>query len=113
MIKIYGIKNCGSVKKALNFLNTHNLEYEFIDFKKSTPTSEILESWLKNTTLEQLFNKKGTTYKKLNLKELSLDDKGIKEYLLKEPMLIKRPVIEYNKGILVGFSEELYKKNLL
>ncbi|PZT49143.1 arsenate reductase family protein [Helicobacter valdiviensis] len=113
MIKIYGIKNCGSVKKALDFLNSHALKYEFIDFKKTPPSYELLNTWLQNTSIELLFNKKGTTYKKLNLKELSLDDEAIKEYLIKEPMLIKRPVIKYPNGVLVGFDEEIYKKKLL
>ncbi|MDY3114164.1 MAG: ArsC/Spx/MgsR family protein, partial [Helicobacter sp.] len=67
-----------------------------------------LESWLKSVSLEELFNKKGTTYKKLNLKELDLNEAEIKEWLLKEQMLIKRPVIVCKKGVLVGFDLEKY-----
>lgn len=109
MVKIYGIKNCGSVKKALNFLNSKNIPYEFIDFKVTLPTQNHLNNWLQFVSLDMLYNKKGTTYKKLGLKDLTLTESEIKEWLLKEPMLIKRPVIEYQKGVIVGFDENLYQ----
>lgn len=110
MIKIYGIKNCGSVKKALNFLDSKGIPYTLIDFKTTLPTSQDLEYWLKFVPLEVLFNKKGTTYKKLGLKELQLTPAKIKEWLIKEPMLIKRPVMVYSNGVIVGFDEEAYQK---
>lgn len=109
MVKIYGIKNCGSVKKALNFLNSKNIPYEFIDFKVTPPTQNHLNDWLKFVSLETLCNKKGTTYKRLGLKDLTLTESEIKEWLLKEPMLIKRPVIEYQNGVIVGFDESFYQ----
>ena len=108
MVKIYGIKTCGSVKKALTFLDKNNIAYTFIDFKKTPPTQENLDFWLKHTELKKLFNTKGTTYKKLALKDKNLSENEIKDYLLKEPMLIKRPVIECKSGVLVGFDEAIY-----
>lgn len=109
MVKIYGIKTCGSVKKALNFLDSKNISYTFIDFKKTPPMKENLDFWLKHADLKKLFNTKGTTYKKLALKDKNLSENEIKEYLLKEPMLIKRPVIEYKNGVLIGFDLETYE----
>lgn len=109
MVKIYGIKNCGSVKKALNFLNSKNIPYEFIDFKVVPPTQNLLNNWLKFVGLETLYNKKGTTYKKLGLKDLALTKSEIKGWLIKEPMLIKRPVIECKEGVIVGFDENFYQ----
>ncbi|MCG3717320.1 arsenate reductase family protein, partial [Aliarcobacter butzleri] len=60
-----------------------------------------------------LFNSKGTKYKTLNLKELNLDDNGKYEWLCKEPMLFKRPVIEYGDKLVVAWDEEEYKKTFL
>lgn len=109
MVKIYGIKNCGSVKKALNFLESKQIKYEFVDFKKTPPSRENLESWLQKVPLEVLFNTKGMTYKKLGLKDKNLSNEEIKDYLIKEPNLIKRPVIEANGEVIVGFKEEQYE----
>lgn len=110
MVRIYGIKNCGSVKKALNFLEQNKIPYEFIDFKKTPPNKETLEKWLQSVPLKILFNTKGTTYRKLALKDKNLSEEEIKEYLIKEPNLIKRPVIEASHQIIVGFQEEEYKE---
>jgi Spx/MgsR family transcriptional regulator len=113
MIKIYGIKSCGSVKKAFNFLDTHNLKYEFTDFKKEPVDSDKVKSWLEKTDIKILLNTKGTTYKKLQLKELNLNDEEKAQWLCKENLLVKRPVIECNGKLLVGYDEELYKEVLL
>jgi Spx/MgsR family transcriptional regulator len=113
MIIVYGIKNCDSVKKAIAFLKKNNLAYELSDFKEQKPSLEKIESWLEQTELKTLFNSRSTTYRNLKLKELNLDDEQKKEWLAKEPLLIKRPVIEYNGKVLVGFNEENYKRSLL
>lgn len=113
MITVYGIKNCDSVKKAIAFLKKNNLAYELSDFKEQKPSLEKIESWLEQTELKTLFNSRSTTYRNLKLKELNLDDEQKKEWLAKEPLLIKRPVIEYNGKVLVGFNEENYKRSLL
>ncbi|WP_458699617.1 arsenate reductase family protein [Sulfurospirillum sp. 1307] len=110
MIKVYGIKTCGSVKKATKFLNESNIEYEFIDFKKTNVTEKEIDYWLSKVSIDVLFNNRGTKYRTLKLKELNLDDKGKKEWLLKENMLIKRPVIEYGEQVIVGFDEEKYQQ---
>lgn len=113
MIKVYGIKTCGSVKKAFAFFKEHNIEYEFIDFKKDTMGEDKISYWVEKSDINKLFNNKGTKYRTLNLKELNLDDAGKKEWLAKENMLIKRPVIEHNSKVLVAFDEEVYKKEFL
>ncbi|WP_083754367.1 arsenate reductase family protein [Nitratiruptor sp. SB155-2] len=110
-MKVYGIKTCGSVKKALKFFNDNNIEYEFIDFKKSPVGCNKIDEWIEKVGIDTLFNTRGTKYRQLKLKELNLDDAGKREWLCKENLLIKRPVIEMDNGdVLVGFDEELYKK---
>jgi len=108
MIKVYGIKNCDSVKKALNFFKKHNLEYELFDFKEEQVPCERIASWLKQTDMKTLFNSRSTTYRNLKLKELNPNDNEKQEWLCKENLLIKRPVVEYESQILVGFKEENY-----
>ncbi|AXX93415.1 arsenate reductase family protein [Malaciobacter molluscorum LMG 25693] len=113
MIKVYGIKNCDSVKKALKFFKEHNLEIDFFDFKKEEVTSTMIDYWVKNSSVDKLFNNRGTTYRTLKLKDLNLDDEGKKQWLCKESMLIKRPVVEYNDKVIVGFDEKEYKNTFL
>ncbi|MRI58488.1 MAG: arsenate reductase family protein [Epsilonproteobacteria bacterium] len=110
-MKVYGIKTCGSVKKALKFLNDRGMEYEFVDFKKSPVGCDKIDEWIAKVGIEKLFNKRGTKYRQLGLKDLNLDENGMREWLCKENLLIKRPVIELDDGrVIVGFDEELYKE---
>jgi len=110
-VKVYGIKTCGSVRKALKFFNEKNISYEFVDFKKEPVGCEKIEEWLEKVDIETLFNKKGTKYRQLKLKELNLSDEEKKKWLCKENLLIKRPVIELDNGdVIVGFDEEKYQK---
>jgi Spx/MgsR family transcriptional regulator len=113
MITVYGIKTCGSVQRALRFFKENNIEVDFFDFKKDTPAAEKIKSWTEKSDINVLFNSKGTKYKTLQLKELNLDANGKYEWLCKEPMLFKRPVIEYDDKLIVAFDEEIYKKTFL
>ncbi len=112
MLKIYGIKNCDSVRKAIKFLKSHELPYTFIDFRE-TPVgeAEIME-WLKESDIKTLFNTRGTTYRTLKLKELNLSDKDKQMWLGKENMLIKRPVITFDNDVIVGYNESKYLEKL-
>ena len=112
MIKMYGIKNCDSVKKAVKYLKDHNLEYEFIDFKE-TPVSNLeISKWLEHSDIKTLFNTRGTTYRTLKLGKLDLDETQKQEWLAKENMLIKRPVIVLDNDVIVGYNETLYQDKL-
>ena len=114
MINVYGIKNCDSVKKALKFLKQHNLEYSLHDFKTDPVDCNKVAKWNQSVEMKQLFNTRGTTYRTLKLKDLDLNDAQKLEWLCKENMLIKRPVIEYDTNkVLVAFDEDIYTKELL
>jgi Spx/MgsR family transcriptional regulator len=109
VLKVYGIKNCDSVKKALRFFKEHDIAYEFFDFKKDPVGCEKVSYWLNHIDMKTLFNARGTTYRTLKLKELDLDDSKKKQYLCEHNMLIKRPVIEYKNQITVGFNLSNYE----
>jgi len=108
-VTLYGIKTCGSVRKAMKFFKEQDIEVELVDFKKITIGENEVNRWLKKVSIDVLFNNKGTKYRTLKLKELNLDETGKKEWIVKENMLIKRPVIEHNNEVIVAFDEELYK----
>lgn len=112
-MNVYGIKTCGSVRKALAFFKEHNIEHTFIDLKKEPVDRAKIEYWLKDVELSKLLNNKGTTYRNLKLKDLNLDDEGKIEWLAKENMLIKRPVLEMSDKSYVGFDEKTYEEMFL
>ncbi len=109
MIKVYGIKNCDSVKKALSFFKKHNLDYVLHDFKTEPVGCEKVSSWLESVPLKQLFNARSTTYRNLKLKEKNLTQEEQTKYLCKENLLIKRPVIEFGEDVIVGFNAENFQ----
>jgi len=107
-MKIYGITTCGSVKKAVSFFKNRALPYEFIDLKKVSIEEEKLRGWLLKEPLSIIFNTKGTKYKTLGLSKTISDEEKI-QWLLKEQLLYKRPIIECDDGrLIVGFDEALY-----
>ena len=109
-MKLYGIPNCETVKKAQRFLEARDVEYEFINFKKSPPETEQLLRW-KEAMGEWPVNKKGLTYKKFKDEYEKLKDKDIPSFLSKNSSMVKRPILEKkNKVLAFGFIEEEYKK---
>ena len=113
MYRVIGIKTWGSVRNSLKFFKENNIEVEFFDTKKDTPTSTSIKSWVEKAGIDTIFNSRGTKYRTLGLKDLNLDDNGKFEWLCREPMLLKRPIVEYNDNVLVGFKEEIYKETFL
>jgi Spx/MgsR family transcriptional regulator len=113
MITVHGIKNCDSVKKSLKFLKEHGIEHSFRDFKISPASKEEIDSWLANNDLELLFNSKSSTYRNLNLKSLNLSPEEKIDWLCKENLLIKRPVLQRGDDIIIGFDQDIYTKELL
>jgi len=109
-MNVYGIKTCGSVKKALSFFKTRGIAYTFHDLKSEQVSETRLNDWLTKQPLSVIFNTKGTKFKTLGLsKELSDAEK--KQWLLKEQLLFKRPIIECDDGnVVVGFDENVYLK---
>ena len=108
-ITIYGIKNCDTMKKARAWLESRRVEYEFHDYKKSGIERAQLESWIQTVGWEVLLNRAGTTFRKLPdaAKANLTEDKAVK-LMLEQPAMIKRPVLERGKTLLVGFSPEKY-----
>ncbi len=113
MLKIYGIKNCDSVRKAIKFLESQKIPYEFIDFRQTPVAKETIDTWLEGNDIKTLFNSRSTTYRTLKLKEKNLSDDEKRQWLAKENMLIKRPVITFEKHVIIGYNESQYQNLLL
>lgn len=109
-MKIYGIKNCDTVKKTLKFFDKKGIEYEFIDFKTTPPNCTQVHRWVDAVGIKKLFNTRSTTYRTLKLKEKNLDDNGKIEWMCKEPLLIKRAVIEDDEKVIVGYDENAFEQ---
>lgn len=112
---VYGIKNCGTVKKAISWLNENNIPFEFHDYKKQSVSADKLQEWSRQLGWEPLVNKKGTTWRRLDAaqKEKVQDEATAIEALLSNTSMIKRPLIEQDgKVIALGFDEEAYKEKL-
>lgn len=107
-LKIYGIKNCNTMKKAFDFLESKGQTYEFFDYKKQKPTPELLKSFLAKTPLSTLVNKQGTTYRKMDDGQKAALENEVTALpiLIENSSMIKRPVIVYPDGSLtLGFDE--------
>src|SRR6476469_8237632 len=95
-IKVYGIPNCGSVKKAKDWLSQHEIKFTFHDYKKTLIDKESLKRWCKEFGWEKLVNKKGLTWKALpdEVKLKITNDETAIDLMLANNSIIKRPVIE-------------------
>lgn len=115
MAQIYGIKNCDTVKKAQKWLEKHNVDFTFNDFRKDGLESSTVEKWLNELDTSVLVNKRSTTWKQLSDEEKSIVDsdsnqKALVDLLTANPTLIKRPVLEHKKTLVTGFNEKNYSE---
>jgi arsenate reductase (glutaredoxin) len=105
--RIYGIKNCDTVKKALAWFDERGLAYELIDYKKAGVAGDRLPSWTNAVGWQTLLNTRGLMWKKLSEAERVDADKALR-LMTAYPALIKRPVIEFGDKVAVGFDPERY-----
>ena len=120
MLKLFGIKNCNTVKKAIDWMNIANISFEFMDVKKNSLNMDILNDWVQNlpenSSWESLINKSGITWRKLDdvQKESAANLKGALALILEKPSVMKRPVIADDKKIFtIGFNETIFEEKFL
>jgi Spx/MgsR family transcriptional regulator len=106
---LYGIRNCDTMKKARTWLEAHHVDYEFHDYKTAGIEKQKLADWARLVGWETLLNRAGTTFRKLPEEaKQQLDERRAIELMLAQPSMIKRPVIEHGKALLVGFDPKKY-----
>jgi arsenate reductase len=110
-ITIYGIKNCDTMKKAREWLASHEVQCTLHDYKTAGLDPAVLARWCGEVGWETLLNRAGTTFRKLpETQRQNLNERKAVSLMLAQPSMIKRPVLEYGKRLLVGFKPELYEQ---
>lgn len=105
-IILYGIPNCDTVKKARTWLDAQGLAYTFHDYKKQGADPARVAGWIAQVGLDKVVNRAGTTYRKLDdAQKAALAGDGAPAVLAGNSSMIKRPIVEYPGGLLVGFKE--------
>ena len=110
--RVYGIKNCNTMKKAMDWLAVHNIPSEFHDYKKSAIDAATLQRWCTQVGWQTLVNRRGQTWRKLTPKQQDMtDDAQAITVMMAHTSMIRRPVIEKaGKIVAIGFDEEKYRE---
>ena len=111
MLTVYGIPNCDTIKKTLDWFKANNIAYQFHDYRKEGISTEKLKDWLTQVPLDKLFNKASTTFKELpeEVKNAIVDEESAIKVMAESNTIIKRPVVEDGKILAVGFKPDQYK----
>lgn len=109
VITLYGIKNCDTVKKARKWLDERDISYQFHDVRVDGLTREMLAHWFEASGWETVLNKRGTTWRKLApATQDNVSEATVAELLLEYPAMIKRPVLDIDGAITIGFNADNY-----
>ncbi|WP_346893163.1 ArsC family reductase [uncultured Roseibium sp.] len=105
-MKVYGIKNCDTVKKARKFLEEAGVDYTFHDYKKEGVDAEKLAVFVGEFGWDTVLNRKGTTWRKLDdeIKETVTDPASAIALMIENPSMIKRPIVEGETKNFIGFD---------
>lgn len=112
-VTIHGIKACDTMKKARDWLDSHGVAYGFHDYKAVGVDRATLEAWARQVGWETLLNRSGTTFRKLpETDKTDLTEAKAIGLMLAQPSMIKRPVLDVDGKLIVGFKPEIYKAAL-
>jgi arsenate reductase len=112
MLHVVGIKNCSTVKKALNWLDEKGISYTFQDVKKDPLSDEEVFDLVKKLSIQTVLNTRGKKWKSLQLNADELSDQELFDLLVTHQVMIKRPVLVSDGAVMVGFDEEAYESFL-
>ena len=111
MNTLYGIKNCDTVKKARDWLGKRDIEYKFHDFRVDGLTIKQVATWIKELGLDTIVNKRSTTWKALDeATKTHFNETNAAEIIVKNPTLIKRPLLDTGEQKYIGFNDSEYTK---
>ncbi len=107
---LYGIKNCDTIKKARNWLTDNAVDYRFHDLRADGIDAATINSWLQQADWETVLNRRGTTWRKLDSATQESTNAGnVTTLLLEHPAMIKRPVLDVDGVITIGFKADHYQ----
>ena len=106
---VFGIKNCDTMKKAFTWLDTHGIAHEFHDYKKLGVTQAQLSRWCREAGWEAVLNRAGQTFRKLpEADRQDLNQTKAIALMTAQPSMIKRPIVERDGRVEIGFKPERY-----
>lgn len=113
MFTLYGIKNCDTCKKARRWLEQNGIAYEFHDYRADGLTSELLKHFAENLGWEALLNRSSTSWRQLSTEQQAdLTQEKASQLMLSIPTLIKRPILDTGKKLVIGFKSGSYETEL-
>jgi arsenate reductase len=113
MTRVYGIKNCDTMKKAFAWLDAHGIAYDFHDYKKLGADGVLLKKWAAKAGWEPLINTRGPSFRKLPPEQqANLNEKKVFALMLENPSMIRRPIVEAGGALLIGFDPDEFAKKL-
>ena len=108
---LYGIKACDTMKKARTWLDEHKVDYAFHDYKSEGIDRASLEKWCNEHGWQTILNRAGTTFRKLDdAQKADLDQAKAIDLMQAQPSMIKRPVLEADGKLVIGFKSEIYEQ---
>ncbi len=111
-MKVYGIKQCDTCRKALKFLDGQGANYEFVDLRESPVTNDELKGWLAELGADKLINRRSTSWRQLSGGDQEQVMAGDVALLAANVTLIKRPLVDWGRELSVGFSEAQWRERL-
>ena len=110
-VRLYGIKNCDTIKKAKKWLEGKHIEFQFHDFRVEGIDRKLIQSWLKQVDWQVLLITRGTTWRKLpEDKRQGINKPSAVKLMLEQPAIIKRPVLAVKNIFYVGFKDKDYEE---
>ncbi len=111
MVTVFGIRNCDTIKKARRWLDGHGVEYRFHDVRTDGLSRVQLESWEQELGWENLLNRRGTTWRKLpdSVRD-GIDRRLAVKLMLEQPAMIRRPLLDLDNTLYLGFSEATWNE---
>ncbi|ENM5785074.1 ArsC family reductase [Vibrio metoecus] len=107
---LYGIPNCDTIKKARKWLEQEGVPYQFHDYRKDGITPELVTGFCDQLGWEQVLNKRGTTYSQLSDEQkATLNAENAVALLVEQPAMIKRPILQRQDTLHLGFSDTQYR----
>ncbi len=113
-IIVYGISNCDTTKKAITWLNKNKISFCFHDYKQEGISKQKLETWCSKLGWETIFNKKSTTWRELHeaKQKKAVNQSAAIKLMMENNTIIKRPIIEFDETLIVGFNEAEITKQI-
>ena len=110
-LKVYGIPNCGTCKKAIAWLDGQRIAYDFINTKEQPPTKAQIKKWVAALTARPMRNTSGLSYRALGEEKKEWSDEKWIEAFAEDAMLLKRPLFEKDgEAVMVGFRAKEEEK---